>query len=392
MSEKRRVTVNLDYTLLFIVAFLVIFGLIVLYSTSSYNALIEEQNDKFYLNKQLFSTGVGLVGMLIMMSVRYDFWKSLSWVAIFVSTILLFLVLFFGTEINGAKRWLIIAGFSFQPAEFTKMAIILFLATHINKIGRKMKDPMQFLFVFAVSAVNGGMVWILTDNLSSGIIVGLIGVTILFVSFPDMRYMGCLAAAAIVFVSIYLFCVFHFVNVNDADLSFRTARILAWRDPSNPLFSSGTGYQTMQALYAIGSGGIFGKGLGNSIQKLGYIPEAQNDMIFTIICEEFGLVGGIGVLAVFMILIWRMVKIANEAPDMFSALMVVGVTAQIAWQVVLNVAVVTNVIPNTGVTLPFISYGGTSIILLLSEMGYVINISRVINNRKIKKAYEELAE
>jgi cell division protein FtsW len=218
-------------------------------------------------------------------------------------------------------------------------------------------------------------VWKFTDNLSSGIIVGGIGCVMLFVAYRDNRPFLIAGVGAAVFICVFLYYVFNIMDTSDPELSFRLERILAWRDPGSELYSSGTGYQTMQSLYAIGSGGLLGKGLGNSIQKLGFIPEAQNDMIFPIICEELGLFGAVSLLIIFAMLIWRMMLIACDAPDLFGAMIVTGVMGQIAIQVILNVAVVTNVIPNTGITLPFISYGGTSVIFLLAEMGLVINIS-----------------
>ena len=170
--------------------------------------------------------------------------------------------------------------------------------------------------------------------------------------------------------------VFAIVQMKDSELSFRGDRILAWLNPEE--YASGTGFQTLQALYAIGSGGIFGKGLGQSMQKLGFLPEAQNDMIFSIICEELGLFGGIAVILLFILLIWRFMVIANNAPDLFGALLVVGVMGHIAIQVILNIAVVTNTIPNTGISLPFISYGGSSVMFLLIEIGLVLSVAKGI--------------
>lgn len=195
---------------------------------------------------------------------------------------------------------------------------------------------------------------------------------IAFVAFPEYKPFLFGAVGAVLFVALLLFLVFHFVTLTD-DTPFRIQRLFAWRNPEK--YTSDIAYQTLQALYAIGSGGLFGKGLGNSIQKLGFIPEAQNDMIFSIICEELGLFGAVCIIFVFGLMLWRFMIIANNAPDLFGALIMVGIMAHIAIQVILNVAVVTNVIPNTGITLPFISYGGTSVIFLLAEMGLALNIS-----------------
>lgn len=175
--------------------------------------------------------------------------------------------------------------------------------------------------------------------------------------------------------------VFAIIQMEHSDLGFRGGRILAWLNPED--YASGTGFQTLQALYAIGSGGIFGKGLGQSMQKLGFLPEAQNDMIFSIICEELGLFGGIAVILLFVLLIWRFMVIANNSSDLFGALLVVGVMGHIAIQVILNIAVVTNTIPNTGISLPFISYGGSSVMFLMVEIGLVLSVAKGIKLKNI---------
>jgi cell division protein FtsW len=195
----------------------------------------------------------------------------------------------------------------------------------------------------------------------------------LLVSNPKPAWMIIFTVVGV--VAIVIFLIIFFKNTDTAS-GFRFKRLLAWRNPE--AFAQGEGYQTLQALYAIGSGGFFGKGLGNSIQKLGFIPEAQNDMIFSVVCEELGLFGGICLMVLFIIMIWRFMVIANNAPDLFGSMLVVGVLAHIAIQVILNIAVVTNTIPNTGITLPFISYGGTSVMFLLIEMALVLNVSSKI--------------
>ena len=219
------------------------------------------------------------------------------------------------------------------------------------------------------------LVFLLTKNLSSAIIIAAICIIMLYVVDKNSkRYiigaaiLGCVAVVAVIIA----------LSIPDSpDVGFRMSRIKAWRNPE--AYSDTIGYQTLQSLYAIGSGGFFGKGLGQSSQKLGFIPEAQNDMIFSIICEELGLFGGVCVIAMFIVLLYRMWIIANSAPDMYGMLLVTGVMAHIAVQVVLNIAVVTNVIPNTGISLPFISYGGSSVMFLLAEMGMVFGVARSID-------------
>ena len=222
------------------------------------------------------------------------------------------------------------------------------------------------------------LVWKITENMSSAIIIFGIAFLMLFVSSPDYKRFAALVAAGAGAIGLAVLII---KKMEDSGkLGVRAARVLAWMDPE--AYSSGKGFQTLQALYAIGSGGIFGKGLGQSMQKLGFLPEAQNDMIFSIICEELGLFGGIAIIILFLLLIWRFMIIANNAQDLFGALLVVGVLGHIAIQVILNIAVVTNTIPNTGISLPFISYGGTSVMFLLIEIGLVLSVAKGIKLRE----------
>jgi len=252
--------------------------------------------------------------------------------------------------------------------------MIIVLATLISTLSKRITQPRAFWLVMGVPLPVCALVLGVTKNLSSALIIFGIAFTMLFISTPGYRkYILIVLAVLAIAAAVVLFV----VNAGyHSQLNYRFVRILAWLDPE--AYVNDKGYQTLQALYAIGSGGIFGKGLGESMQKLGFIPEAQNDMIFSIICEELGLFGAIAVMLMFLILIWRMMVIANNAPDMYGALLVIGVMGHIAIQVILNIAVVTNTIPNTGITLPFISYGGTATIFLLMEIGIVFNVARHI--------------
>ena len=225
------------------------------------------------------------------------------------------------------------------------------------------------------------MIWKITQNMSSAIIVVGIAVLMLFVACPDYKRFILLGLATLAGAAVVVFAVVQMAQSQADSVNFRGARILAWLDPE--AYASGKGFQTLQALYAIGSGDIFGKGLGQSMQKLGFIPEAQNDMIFSIICEELGLFGAIAIILLFLLLIWRFMIVANNAPDLFGALLVVGVMGHIAIQVILNIAVVTNTIPNTGISLPFISYGGSSVMFLLIEIGLVLSVSHSIRLKEV---------
>lgn len=373
-KAKGNQEVFFDYTLLFIVLFLLGFGLVMLYSTSSYDGNIKFGDSAFYLKRQVGATILGLAAMLVVANIPYHFWERFAVIGYAVSVVMILMIIPFGVEANGAKRWLNIAGISLQPAEVAKLGMILCLASLICRMGRNVRTTKGFFLILAVPAPISLMVWKITDNLSSAIIIFGIAVLMLFVSSPDYKrfiFMGLAVAAVGALV------VFIIVNASESgNFGFRADRILAWLDPeSDP---SDKGFQTLQALYAIGSGGILGKGLGQSMQKLGFLPEAQNDMIFSIICEELGLFGAFAILIMFLLLIWRFMVIANNAPDLFGALLVVGVLGHIAIQVILNVAVVTNTIPNTGISLPFISYGGTSVLFLLAEIGIVLSVGKGI--------------
>ena len=364
-----------DYTLLFIVLFLLAFGLVMLYSTSAYDANLTYNDSTYLFRKQIFSTLAGLVVLFIVSHLPYHLWERFAVIGYGVSVALVLLIIPFGIEANGAKRWLRVFGISLQPAEVAKLAMILFLAYLICKMGRNIRTMKGFLVVLGAAAPISGLIYVITRNLSSAIIIMGIAVVMLFVACPDYKRFIILGLIGIAGVAGIVFLIVKMSESGSVG-SFRGERILAWLDPE--AYASGKGFQTLQALYAIGSGGILGKGLGQSMQKLGFLPEAQNVMIFSIICEELGLFGAIAVLMMFILLIWRCMIIANNAPDLFGALLVVGVMGHIAIQVILNVAVVTNTIPNTGISLPFISYGGSSVMFLLAEIGIVFSVGRGI--------------
>lgn len=348
-----------DITLLVLVLILVVFGLVLLYSTSAYNGRVKFDDPAYYFKKQLFATALGLMAMYLVSRMDYHVLAKLAPACYLMSLVLSTAVLFIGQEINGSKRWLTLGPLSFQPSEFAKVAVILFLASRIDKTKKK---TTGFLFMCKV------MLWILpivglvgSNNLSTAIIILGIGVVLIFVSNPKYLQFVGIGAAGVGFIGVFL-----------AMESYRLERLAIWRNPE--MYDKG--FQTIQGLYAIGSGGIFGQGLGSSLQKLGFVPEAQNDMIFSIICEEMGLVGASVLIIIFGLLIWRMMVVATHTRDLLGALICAGIMAHMAIQVILNIAVVTNTIPNTGITLPFISYGGTSVLFLLGEMGLALSVSR----------------
>ena len=372
---RQKEEVYVDYSLIFIILFLLAFGLVMIYSTSSYGAYMTQKGDSAYFFKHQFaSTLIGIAAMLFMSYFPYKLLKQLSFPIYAASVVLLFMVWPFGSRINGAKRWLKFAGVSVQPAEIAKIAVIIMTATLIIKLKKQLMTRKGFGVAIGVAALPSFLIYAITHDLSSAVITMGIGVVMLFISTPDYkRYV--LAAVAVLSLAAVIVLIVKNSDPSNG-MNYRFERILAWLEPTK--HANGRGFQTLQALYAIGSGGFFGKGLGESMQKMGFIPEPQNDMIFSIICEELGLFGAIAVMLMFLILIWRLMIIANNSPDMFGALLVIGVMGHIAIQVILNIAVATNTIPNTGITLPFISYGGTAVIFQLAEIGIALNVGRNI--------------
>jgi len=350
-----------DYSILFIILFLILTGLVILYSTSSYEAAIDFNGDSMhYLRSQAMATALGLFLMFITTKIPVRLYDRLYQVIYGVSLLLVILVRFIGTERNGAKRWIYIGPVSLQPAEISKIAVIVITAHIICRMDRRKLRTLRGLIVVMLPAlVQAAAIYVITKNLSSAIIVVAIAAGMIFVASRGYKWF-VLGGAGIGAAAFPPF--------------FRIQVTIAYA----AAYADGIGFQTLQALYGIGSGGIFGKGLGESMQKLGFIPEAQNDMIFSIICEELGLFGAISIIVLFMILTWRFMVIAMNARDLYSSLLVVGVMTHIAVQVILNIAVVTNTIPNTGISLPFISFGGSSVLFLLIEVGVVLRVMRDI--------------
>lgn len=364
-----------DFSLLFLTFFLVCFGLVMIYSTSSYNAVKFYGDAVFFVRKQAIFAAFGMLVMVVVSKVDYRYIiNPLPIIKIRPITVLyLFclvlqvVVLFVGEEIKGARRWIELPGIgSFQPSEFTKICIVLltaYLASRAPKALNKFSG-----FVGVLLRVAPLIILVVVENLSTAIVLAGITFVICFVTSRKKVYYFVVIGLGIAAVA----AVFIFGD------GFRMERIDAWLNvETHP-----KGYQTLQGLYAISSGGFLGKGLGNSVQKLGFIPESHNDMIFSVICEELGLVGAIAILLLFLLLLWRLFVIAVNAPDLYGSLIAVGVMTQIAVQVVINVAVVTNSMPSTGIPLPFISYGGSSLVTLLFEMGIALGVSNQIEYRE----------
>jgi len=364
-KTRQKKTKYCDYSLFFLVIFLLGFGLVMLYSVSAYNANLKYDGDTLhYLRRQGFAAVLGITAMIAISKIDYHIWIYFGNFAYFLALVLCVAVLFMTDARNGSTRWMQLGPLNFQPSELAKLATILFLSgivcripKQIGKFANLIKVMIMIVPIFVIVAY---------ANLSTAIIIMGIAIVITFVASPKYWQFFAMGGVGIVGGGVLFIMA----------ATYRMDRIDAWLHPEN--YTSDTAFQTLQGLYAIGSGGLFGKGLGQSMQKLGFVPEAQNDMIFSIICEELGLFGAMCVILLFLLMIWRLMVIANNASDLYGALIVSGIMAHIAIQVILNIAVVTNTIPNTGITLPFISYGGTSTSFLLAEMGLALSVSRGI--------------
>lgn len=379
-KKKEQSEFFFDYSLLFIVLFLLGFGLVMIYSASSYVAFQDYKDSAYFLKKQLVAVIIGLLLMIIVANIPYHFWERFALLGYFVSAALIPVVLTpLGVESHKARRWIRIPGIGFnvQPAEVAKLCMILFLAVLVCKMGKGVRTMKGFIVLVALPMPIVLEIYIITKNLSSAIIILGISVLMVFVASPDYKKFVIMGLSAVALAALVIYLV-----VSGSDLfKFRGSRIKVWLDLESD--AQNIGFQTLQGLYAIGSGGIWGKGLGQSMQKRSFLPEAQNDMIFSIICEELGLFGAIAIILMFIMLLWRMMVIANNAPDLFGAMLVVGVMGHIAIQSILNIAVVTNSIPNTGISLPFISYGGSSVLFLLIEIGLVLSVAKRIQLKEL---------
>ncbi len=382
-----RIKTGFDRPLLVIILILLLFGTVMVFS-ASYAWAQNDYGDSFYwVKKHIMWVGLGIGAMLLIMQVDYRFFKAVTPIVFGFSFILLCLVPIIGKTVNGAKRWIVIGPLQVQPTELVKVTLVLILSWYISKYVvasrdldsltvKEKKKPVfrrslkEYFPVFirevAIPFAIVGIVCVVTlleRHMSGTIILFCIGMVVIFVGRVSARWIcalfavGGAGALALILTG-----------------GYTSDRIMAWRDPFKYVLNEG--WQIVQSLYAISSGGLFGVGLGNSTQKHMYLPEPQNDYIFAIICEELGFIGALVMFLLFGILIWRGIAVSRRAPDSFSKLVAIGITGKVAIQAILNVFVVTNIFPPTGISLPFFSYGGTALVFLLCEMGILLSISR----------------
>ena len=367
-----RVKSKVDMPLVITVLMLVATGIIMVLSASAPSALADYGNSYHYVITQGIAAILGFIAMIFLSKVDYRIYQKFYWWIYAFSIIIIFSVLVpgIGVEANGAKRWIKL-GFQIQPSEITKIGLIITLAGYFSDTKRKYKNSFlgDCLIPLILAVIPIALLYKVQNHLSAGIIIGIVSVITIVISGCQLKYLFSLAGVALAGGAGLLL-----LFKDKLSGGFRSDRIMAWLNPWED--TSGVSYQTVQGLYAIGSGGLFGVGLGESKQKYLYIPEAHNDFIFAILAEELGFVGCLFVIALFAILVVRGVLIAIRAEDSFGSMLAIGIIALIAVQVIFNIAVVTNTIPNTGISLPFLSYGGSSLIILLSSIGVLLNISR----------------
>ncbi|ASW42545.1 stage V sporulation protein E [Clostridium isatidis] len=368
-KKKKNNMKNIDYGLLCVIFLLLFVGIIMVYSSSSYYALYEKNSPEYFFFKEILWTGVGICAMLFTMAIDYHYYKKITGQMFIITLIFLVLVLFIGAEVNGARRWIRLGPLSFQPSELAKYVLVIYLAKQLDRknsnINKFFKGVVLYL---GISAVFAGLV-LLEKNLSITAIIMIVAVIMVFVGGAKVSHLlpifpaGLLAGVALIFVAPYR-------------LKRLTSFMNPWADPS------GDSYQLIQSIYALGSGGLFGVGLGNSRQKALFMPEPHNDFIFAILGEEFGFIGCILVILLFMYLIYKGVYVAVKAKDNYGFLLATGIVSIISIQAVINIAVVSGSMPVTGVPLPLISYGGTSLVINLLALGILLNISRQSKNAK----------
>lgn len=379
-KEDRRLQVkaggaSMDIPFLILLLVLLVVGLAMLYSASYAQSEYDTGYtvSTRYLQKQAACAVIGLLVMFLLSRVQPDFWLRMAWPLYWISILLLLSVLVFGQSVNGAKRWINIAGLQFQPSEIAKFTVILLFARLTKGYGNAAREFRYGVLGFGCALLGILVPLALEKHLSAIMLLGMVAVVMMFIAGTHPKWLLAGAGVAVVFVAVYI-----------TFMGYAGDRVTAWLHPEND--PSDTGYQILQSLYAIGSGGVFGLGLGKSRQKYLYLPFQYNDYIFAIICEELGLVGALLIIMLFAALILRGYWIALRAPDRFSTVFTAGLVTLIAVQTALNLCVVTNILPSTGIALPFFSYGGTALVVNLAEMGIVLSVSRYRNHTARQEA------
>ncbi|GAA0826199.1 stage V sporulation protein E [Clostridium tertium] len=365
IKRKKIKMKNIDYSLLCAIVVLLFIGIVMVYSSSSYYALYQDKvfNSEFYFTKEIVWTVVGIIGMVVTMSIDYHIYKKWTPWLVIITIGLLVLVLFLGADINGARRWIRLGGLSLQPSELAKYVVVLYLALLIDKRRGKIKEfKGGTLYYLAIAAVFAGLI-ILEKNLSITAIIMMVAFIMILVGGAKLSHLFSL-------IPIGLSAGLGLILMESYRLQRLTSFLDPWADPS------GDSYQLIQSLYALGSGGLFGVGLGNSRQKALFMPEPHNDFIFAIIGEELGLIGCIAIISIFIFIVIKGTSIAVKARDNYGYLLAIGIISVIAIQAIINIAVVTGSMPVTGVPMPLISYGGTSLVFNLCAIGILLNISR----------------
>ncbi len=363
---------NMDIAFLSFVVILLTAGLVMLFSASYAYSLTYYGNSYKFILRQSACAVIGVVAMLIASKIDYHIYRKFAWPIFGIVMVMLIVLLILPPMVSGmqVKRWIVIGPVNFQPSELAKFAIVL-LFSHLIARNYKIMGSIKFvLFLLVILAVTCFLVY-KEPHVSATVLILAIGVVLMFVGGLKLRYILAGAGAGVVALV---------VAVLTGAISYGSDRIKYWLNPWAD--AQGLGYQVIQSLYAIGSGGIMGRGLGKSRQKFLWVPEPHNDFIFSIVCEELGVVGAIIIIGLFCALVWRGFTIALKAPDRFGSFLAVGLTFQVGLQAMLNILVVTNTIPNTGIGLPFFSYGGTSLVILLAEMGIILSVSRQANLEK----------
>ena len=368
---------RLDITFLSLVLILLTIGLVMLFSASYAYSLEYYDNSYKFIVKQALFAGAGLLALFITSRINYHFWRKISWVVYIGTAFVLLLLLILPPMVSGmsVKRWFAIGPVTFQPSEIAKFAIIILFSTLIAANQKLMKNWKFVLFLFGVLGVTCLLV-VLEPHLSATVLIAAIGVVLIYVGGLDRKVVILGIIIAVLGVALVI------VTQSTGFISYGADRIKYWLDPWAD--ATGEGFQTIQSLLAIGSGGVLGRGIGQSRQKYLWVPEPHNDFIFSIVCEELGLIGAIVIIILFALLVWRGFTIAMRSSDKFGSMLAIGLTFQVGLQAMLNIWVVTNTIPNTGISLPFFRYGGTSLLILLAEMGIVLSVSRGANVEKVK--------